>query len=289
MLNLKFGILAAFLVFICIAIMASHGDFFLNPNWEEEEEDQALLGETTGRRYKHVGVRNPSRSRSRSHSPSIKSAVTVTDGGLDARIGKALLEKFTSASRAENPDHEGLSGKMESIQLAQRDLVRQQAAAKMRTVGGRFQFLALAEVKGKVEIVEKSVSSAIGNSYSISPPDLLKLAQTLQEARDLLGRRMELVSKADATPNGFKVLTAYQKKVAETSGDAQQDKLWQETAKQIEKEKEKTESKPKRSFPAFGPKRGIASILMFHLTDAALPLGPFKLAYSTTLCISLAT
>ena len=249
------------LLFISVVVTMSskYDDFYLNPNWEEEEEDRALLG----RGHQHEQIRNPTRSRSRSPVARIRSAVTVSDGGLDARIGQALdkkldsfLQKFASVSQPE--DREGLSGKMESIQIAQRDLGRQQIAAKMRTDGGRFQYLALAEVKGKVEIAEKSVSNAIGNDYSFSPPELLKLAQNLQEARDLLGKRMELVSKADATPNGFKVLTAYQKKAEETSGDSQQDKLWAETAKQIEKEK--VDFKPKNQYPGFAPRKGISVI-----------------------------
>ena len=56
----------------------------------------------------------------------------------------------------------------------------------MKTDGGRYQFLSLAEVKGKIEVVEACLSKAIGNSYSMTAPTMLNMAQTLQEAKSII-------------------------------------------------------------------------------------------------------
>ena len=99
----------------------------------------------------------------------------------------------------------------------------------------------------------------------MSATQLVDLAQSLEDARGLVDKRMDLVHKADTLPNGFRVLTAFQKKISESQlgSDPEQEKIWNETAKQVEREKEKKEKDARQKKPSLAagnyPRGGIAN------------------------------
>jgi hypothetical protein len=65
--------------------------------------------------------------------------------------------------------------------------------------------------------------------------------EDLDEAKKHINIRMDLVTRADNLPNGFCVLSAFEKKVyeAHNSFDSEQEKLWSDTVKQVKEKKEK--------------------------------------------------
>jgi len=91
----------------------------------------------------------------------------------------------------------------------------------------------------------------------MSPKAMLEQAALLQEARELLDRRMDLIHRADGLPNGFKILTTYQKRTEETNlaSNPEQEKLWSEAVRAVEKEKKEKEAKNKRHFT--GQRKGL--------------------------------
>ena len=232
-----------------------------DPNWEEEETDRLLIADG-GRQImaEDDGGRHRSESkgdedvggRDRSRSPLSqrpRSSVQYADSNIDARIQKALDEKLSSflgqvkqvvSSKSREDEEEGnLHGQMESLQLGQKEIRRRQLASSMKTDGGKFQFLALSEIKGKVENAQRLVNTACGKSFVMSSSQMLELAGDLDKAHSLLDKRMDLVYRADSVPNGFRVLTAYQKRLQEADfgSNPENEKLWGEMVKQVEKEK----------------------------------------------------
>ena len=252
----------------CCSIMASdnrnNNDEFddrwerEDPPWDEEEEDQRrLYGDSRSSRRFH----DRSRSRSPVSQSRVRSSVHYADSNIEARIDEKLDAKFDSflakvrdavgpSSSNAAPTDGALCGQMESLVLTQKELKRQQLASSMKTDGGRYQFLALSEVKTKIEGAEQILKNAIGKSVPMSASQTIELSQYLEDARSLLDKRMDLVFRADTLPSGFKVLTAYQKRLQETerSSDPEQEKLWSEVAKQIENEKKAKEAFAKKKF-----------------------------------------
>ena len=226
--------------------------------WEEEEEDARTIDDENQHQSDHGRRR---RSRSPLERNHVASTVVVTEGALESRIDHVIDAKLSGFLRkmedtisrgkgdSSSSSNGNLEEKVEALQLKQKDLRRQQMAAKMKTDGGRYQFLALSEVKGKIEAVEKNLSSAIGNSYQMTESMMLQQAQLLQEARGLLDTRMDLIHRADGLPNGFRVLSTFQKKSSESqlASSPETDKLWNESVKAVEKEKKDRE--PTRAYP----------------------------------------
>ena len=239
--------------------------------WEEEEEDERRVnGDPPANR--------PVRDRSRSpvSQSRVRSSVHYADSNIEARIDAKLDSKFdgflakvreavgSSSSNASSAEG-ALSGQMENLVLTQKELKRQQLAASMKTDGGKYQFLALSEVKTKIEGAERIVKSSMGKSVPMSASQTIELSQCLEDARSLLDKRMDLVFRADTLPNGFKILSAYQKRLQESerSTDPEQEKLWGEVAKQIESEKKTKEALlKKKSSPYQGNyyKKGKGSV-----------------------------
>ena len=245
--------------------MSSQRDDF-NPEWPEDDEDRRALqalekegndrnrAESVGGSVRGRGNRSPTRSRSRSRSPVMQSAVRIADGNIDSRIEKALDRKMdeflskvqhTVSGRANQAEEGLLAEQLESMQLTQKEIKRSQIATKMKTDGGRYQYMALSEVKGKLEAADKIVKTAISNAYTMSAAQMLQLAQQMSDMKSTLNKRMDLVCKADSLPNGFRVLTAYQKKVEDShlSADPEAEKLWNETVKAVDRERKEREKR----------------------------------------------
>ena len=248
-----------------------------DPNWEEEESDRVLLAAGGGRnqveddreRRNHRSAPNDDDNDDeggRDRSPlrgGPRSSVHFADSNIDARIQRALDEKLSSFlgkvkevvnSKAKEDEAEGqLSGQMESLQLGQKEIRRRQLASSMKTDGGKFQFLALSEIKAKVESAQHMVNSACKKSFTMSSTQMLELAGELDKAHSLLDKRMDLVYRADSVPNGFRVLTAYQKRLQEADfgSNPENEKLWGEMVKQVEKEKKDNEPKGKKGPQAY--------------------------------------
>ena len=246
----------------------SHVGNDFDPRWDEEEEDRAQLEEDREKRLRNEALRSKenrspggddrrrrrrsrSSSVSRSRSPVVRSAVNLAESNIDSRIERVLdakLEGFLGkvkevVSQKGGEDIDGVSGQMESLQLGQKELKRRQQASAMKTDGGRFQYLALSNIKGKIESAEKIVGGAVERSYTMSSTQMLELKQCLESARTVVDQRMDLVYRADTLPNGFRILTAFQKRVqqSELGSNPEQEKLWNEVAKQVEAEKKKSD------------------------------------------------
>ena len=236
-----------------------------DPYWREEEEDnQAIFGGPN----REDRVRN--RSRSRSPGRSVRSSVVVPDSAIERRVDRFLsgkLDNFLRQIQSSLPGPSpkevvsdgagGFEEKLEALQASQAELKRAQVAHKMRTDGGRYQYLALADVQGQIESLEKILASAISNGYSMPPSAILQLAQISQEAKSKLERRMELVQRADSMPNGFKILTAFQKRMEQNqSTNPEVEKVWNESAKAVEKAKTENTQRPHaRRYPSHGNDR----------------------------------
>ena len=226
--------------------MASHEDddfVYSKDHWSEDEEDRRLLdGDETGNK-------NRDRSPLRGSSGRIRSEVGVPSSAIARQIDEALdakLEGFLSRvqSAVANNGEAGLEDKFASLQLQQKDLLRQQRASDMKTEGGKNQVLALSSIKAKLEEAE------LGISIALSKPErrVKALADTnkaLDEAKAEIDRRIALVTKADSTQNGFQILSKYEKaeKVGKGALDSKVDKLWGEASKAVEKEKSEREKR----------------------------------------------
>ena len=244
-------------------------------DWEEEEEDyRAIYGESS-RFLTRDKAKNPKCDpslRDRSKSPidkRIRSAVTLADSAIEARIEQALDEKLNrfmetiqdSVARSSNTriGEEVFTGQMEEIMKTQKKIQRNQSGAKIKGEGTRYQYLSLYDVRSDIESAEKIVGKGIANNYSLTPSEMIDLARQLQEAHNRISTRLDLLKRADALPNGFRVLTAFQRKAEESESPIPEiEKSWAEALKLTEKEKEPA---PKKH------RNGDFCQLMFYLSD----------------------
>jgi hypothetical protein len=230
-------------------------DFELNVNregsWSEEEDDRERLNQD----IRDIRDRSPLRS-------TIRSKVRVVDPDevLAARIDKVIdekLEGFLNRLATSSLQGQGkspsFSSQLEELKLSQKELSRQQKANSMNTEGGKFQFLALSKVRGKVESAELILRAAENDPESFTVTALKSVLSELEEAKKCIDKRMTLVERADALPNGFRVLSAFEKKVidSQASTDPEQEKLWLETQRQVEKDQKARASKVKEKKQAY--------------------------------------
>jgi hypothetical protein len=227
--------------------MAREGEFVMSEHeeghtWTEDEDDRsAIVGEGSRRR---IRSRSPLGSRR-----VLRSKVTMPEPGesLSLQINKVIdkkldcfLSQFSDLSKGVSEKSPNISSKLEELQLAHQDLLRQQKASNMQTEGGKFQFLALSKVRSKVESAKVTLQAAKMNPGDFTLSALGAVLDKLKEAKKCIDRRMELVARADSMPNGFKVLSVFEKKVQDSqdaNSDPKQEKMWAQTVKQVDKEK----------------------------------------------------
>ena len=223
------------------AEMAANGDedeFVFPRRWSEEEEDDESLRD----RSPLGNSRRVRRMKSTVVDPLTSKIEDLIEGKLEGLFEKVARLVDSSTSKAGEEEQEpttSFSTKLEELQLTQKDLARQQKANAMVTEGGKYQFLALSKIRSKVESAELVLGSARSNPENFTLGALKSVLGDLKEARDVIDRRMDLVSKADSMPNGFRVLSAFEKRVEDSNAnkDPEDQKIWSEVVKQMEKEK----------------------------------------------------
>jgi hypothetical protein len=248
--------------------MSREGEFIMSDHeeksWTEDEDDRNTIMRESRGKAMHDAQEGRSRSRSPLRTGSqrvVKSRVSVPDPEerLSSQINKAIddklegfLSRFSDLTNGVSEKSPGFSTKLEELKSAHQELLRQQKASNMQTEGGKFQFLALSKVRSKVEAAEVILQAAKMNPDNFTLSALGAVLEELGEAKKCIDRRMELVSRADSMSNGFKVLSVFEKKMQDSQGassDPEQDKLWMQTVKQLDKEKKDRErfSKLKRN------------------------------------------
>jgi hypothetical protein len=243
------------------------GDFELDTTggryWSEEEDDRQQLNQDVREARDRSPLRSSVRSRIRAPEPSENLASQISKA-IDEKLD-GFLTKFSMGTlgglQGKSPS---ISSQLEELKLSQKELLRQQKANGMNTEGGRFQFLALSKVRGKVESAELILRAAEKDPESFTVTALKSVLSEIEEAKKCIDKRMVLVARADALPNGFRVLSAFEKKVldSQANSDPEQEKLWLETMKQVEKDQKERTNKAKKQ--PFDRNHGKGSVGKFY-------------------------
>jgi hypothetical protein len=247
-------------------------------DWPEENEDRNV--EFSGRGLKsrvvdrrgrqrersvvsrsHSRSKSRSRSRVRSRSKSPKLLPSSVEQAIDKKLD-GFLSKVAVMMQSQDSKPESLEAKVKELKLSQRELERHQKANKLHSEGGRFQFLSFSKVRGKLESMEGVLLEAAAEPEKFSYDALQSVLGDIKEAKLMIDHRLDFIARADGSPNGWKVLSHFEKMVENAPGkDPEREKLWSEAVRAVDREKKAriTVSSQKKDFRGPGFKKGLKS------------------------------